>query len=118
MVHKALQAAERLAGEGISAEVIDLRTVFPLDLELVEESVRKTSRLVVVGEAPRHGGIGAEVAAAVQEAVFDHLDGPVLRVGGRHSPIPHSPVLFESLIPQAADIERAARFAMNGRKDN
>lgn len=114
MVHKCLRAAEELVQEGVSAEVIDLRTVFPLDLELVEASVRKTGRLVVAGEAPRHGGVGAEVAAAVQEAVFDHLDGPVLRVGARHSPIPHSPPLFEALIPQVADIVRTARYAVQG----
>jgi pyruvate dehydrogenase E1 component beta subunit len=118
MVHKAFQAAERLAADGISVEVIDLRTVFPLDLDLVEESVRKTGRLVVAGEAPRHGGIVAEVAAALQEAVFDHLDGPVLRVGALHSPIPHSPPLFEAVIPQAADLERAARFAIHGHKES
>lgn len=112
MVHKALEAAEAMAEEGIDVEVIDLRTIVPLDLELIEESVRKTGRLVVVGEAPRHCGIGAEVAAAVQEAVFEYLDAPVLRVGAPHVPIPHSPALFEALIPSAADIARAVRGSL------
>jgi pyruvate dehydrogenase E1 component beta subunit len=115
MVNKALTAAETLKGEGIEVEVIDLRTPFPLDLDLVESSVRKTNRLVVAGEAPRHGSVAAEVAATVQEALFDYLDAPVLRVGGRHAPIPHSPPLFEAVIPQVADVERAVRYAVKGR---
>jgi acetoin:2,6-dichlorophenolindophenol oxidoreductase subunit beta len=108
-VSKALQAAEQLAQEGVEAEVIDLRTVFPIDMDLISESVRKTSRVVVVGEAPRHGSVASEVAAEIQETLFDELDGPVLRVGGLHAPIPHSPPLFEALIPQVADIHRAVR---------
>jgi pyruvate dehydrogenase E1 component beta subunit len=114
MVSKALQAAELLAAEGIDVEVIDLRTPFPLDLDLIDTSVRKTGRVIVAGEAPRFGGIISEVAAAVQESVFDYLDGPVLRVGGRHAPIPHSPPLFEALIPQVADVEQAVRYAVKG----
>jgi pyruvate/2-oxoglutarate/acetoin dehydrogenase E1 component len=114
MVEKSLQAAANLAQEGIEAEVIDLRTVFPLDLDLIETSVRRTGRLIVAGEAPRHGGIGAEVAATIQETLFDYLDAPILRVGGAHAPIPHSPPLFEALIPQAADVERAVRYAVTG----
>jgi pyruvate dehydrogenase E1 component beta subunit len=109
MVHKSLQAAERLAGQGIEVEVIDLRTVAPLDLGLVKESVQRTNRLVVAYEAPRSGGIGAEVAAAIQEEVFDHLDAPVQRVASKHTPIPHSPVLYEAVIPQVEDVERAVR---------
>jgi pyruvate/2-oxoglutarate/acetoin dehydrogenase E1 component len=106
-VRKGLEAAERLAERGVDVEVIDLRTVFPLDLEIVERSVRRTNRVVVAGEAPRFGGIASEVASSVQESMFDDLDAPVLRVGGKHAPIPHSPPLMESIIPQAADIERA-----------
>jgi pyruvate/2-oxoglutarate/acetoin dehydrogenase E1 component len=113
MVGKALAAADRLAAGGIEVEVIDLRTIAPLDLDTVIESVKKTGRLVVAGEAPRFGGIAAEVAAAVQEAAFEYLDGPVLRVGAVHSPIPHSPPLIEPLIPQVADIERAVRSLVN-----
>lgn len=112
-VSKALQAAQALAGEGIETEVIDLRSLFPVDLELIEESVRKTGRLVTVEEAPRHGGVMAEIAAAVQESVFMYLDSPVLRVGAAHAPIPHSPPLVDAIIPQRADIERAVRRSLD-----
>jgi pyruvate dehydrogenase E1 component beta subunit len=111
----ALEAAENLAAEGIESEVIDLRTVFPLDLETIGNSVRRTHRLVVVGEAPRHGGVASEVAASIQEAFFDDLDAPVLRVGGKHSPIPHSPPLIDAIVPQVADIERAVRHLVTRR---
>jgi pyruvate/2-oxoglutarate/acetoin dehydrogenase E1 component len=109
MVARALQAAEALAADGIDCEVIDLRTLFPLDMETVEASVRRTGRLVVAGEAPRFGGIGGEIAAAVQESCFDHLDAPALRVGAAHSPIPHSPALFRALIPDVPELDRAVR---------
>jgi pyruvate/2-oxoglutarate/acetoin dehydrogenase E1 component len=111
-VRKALDAGEHLAEEGIEVEVIDLRTLYPLDLELVEKSVRKTGRLVVISEAPCVGGIAAEVAAAVQEAAFDYLDAPVVRVGAAYSPIPHSPPLIDVLIPQVSDIEQAVRSSL------
>jgi pyruvate/2-oxoglutarate/acetoin dehydrogenase E1 component len=111
-VRKALDAGEHLAEEGIEVEVIDLRTLYPLDLELVERSVRKTGRLVVISEAPCVGGIAAEVAAAVQEGAFDYLDAPVVRVGAAYSPIPHSPPLIDVLIPQVSDIEQAVRSSL------
>jgi pyruvate dehydrogenase E1 component beta subunit len=114
MVPKSLSAAERLSADGIEVEVIDLRTVFPVDFATIEASVRRTGRLVVAGEAPRHGGVGAELAASLQEAVFDSLDGPVLRVGAAHTPIPHSPPLYEAVIPHAEDVERAVRYAVEG----
>lgn len=109
MVFKAMEAAGSLAKDGIEAEVIDLRTVMPLDFETVAESVRKTGRLVAVTEAPCFGSIASEVAARIQESVFDWLAGPVVRVGAKHAPIAHSPALFEAVIPQATDIDRAAR---------
>jgi pyruvate dehydrogenase E1 component beta subunit len=109
MVFKAMEAAASLAEDGIEAEVIDLRTVMPLDFETVAESVRKTGRLVAVTEAPCFGSIASEVAARIQESVFDWLAAPVVRVGAKHVPIAHSPALFEAVIPQAADIDRAAR---------
>lgn len=112
MVETSLTAAESLAADGIEVEVIDLRTPFPLDLDTIERSVRKTGRAVVASEAPRFGGIGAEVAASIQESVFFYLDQPVQRVGARHAPIPHSPPLIEALVPQAADIERAVRRSL------
>ncbi len=109
IVFKAMEAAKTLAESGIEAEVIDLRTVMPLDIETVAESVRKTGRLVAVTEEPLFGSIASEVAASIQENVFDWLSAPVVRVGAKHAPIAHSPTLFEAVLPQAADIDRAAR---------
>lgn len=116
MVLKAIEAADHLADEGIEAEVIDLRTVMPLDIETVASSVKKTGRLVVASEAPRFGSIASEVAAWIGEQVFDWLDAPIARVAAKHAPIAHSPTLFEAVIPQVADIERAVRSmpARNG----
>jgi pyruvate/2-oxoglutarate/acetoin dehydrogenase E1 component len=116
MVLKAMEAAERLAADGIQAEVIDLRTVMPLDIQTVADSVRKTGRLVAVTEAPCFGSIASEVAAWIQETMFDWLDRPVARVGAKHAPIAHSPALFETVIPQAADIEAAARTLLKERE--
>ncbi len=93
MVVEALAAADVLAAEGIDCEVIDLRTVTPLDTETVAASVRKTNRAVVVHEAVRFGGLGAEIAAQITEDAFDYLDAPVGRVGAPSSPIPFSPAL-------------------------
>jgi acetoin:2,6-dichlorophenolindophenol oxidoreductase subunit beta len=114
-VSRSVAAAERLAADGVEVEVVDLRTVAPLDLELVEDSVRRTRRLVVVTEAPRHGGIGAEIAAALAESLHGELDGPVLRVGAPHVPIPHSPTLLAAATPTAEDIARAVRLAVPAR---
>jgi pyruvate dehydrogenase E1 component beta subunit len=118
LVSKALNVAERLAGQGIEVEVIDLRTLFPLDLELLEQSVRKTGRLVLASEAPRHGGITSEIAASVQEAVFYYLDAPVIRVGAQHTPIPHSPPLVAAAIPEEADLERALHASMSSNPED
>ena len=112
MVDRALRAAEHVAPEGIGTEVIDLRTLMPLDLALVEESVRRTRRLVVATEAYRHGGISGEVAASIQESLFAELAAPVLRVGAPYAPVPHSPVLLDALTPGAAQIEHAIRTAL------
>ena len=109
MVGKALRAAEKLAADGIEVEVVDLPTLVPLDLETIATSVRRTNRLVVAGEAPLQASVVSEIAASVQEAVFDDLDAPVVRVGAAHAPIPHSPPLFQALIPDVADVERAVR---------
>jgi pyruvate/2-oxoglutarate/acetoin dehydrogenase E1 component len=114
---KALRAAEQLAADGIEVEVIDLRTLMPLDLDLVEESVRRTRRLVVATEAYRHGGVGGEIAAAMQESLFGHLDAPVLRVGARYAPVPHSRVLLAALTPGAEEIGRAVREAIKASRD-
>lgn len=102
-----LSAADKLAEAGLDAEVIDLRTVAPLDLETLEVSVRKTAHLVVVTEAPRHAGMSAEIAAALSESLFGHLAAPVARVGGAHVPVPHSPALRARATPTPEDVARA-----------
>ena len=109
MVGEALAAAEQLAGEGVSAEVVDPRSLSPLDTGTIVESVRKTNRCVVVHEAVRFGGFGAEIAATIQEDAFDHLDAPVARVGAPFSPVPFSPALEAAYVPDAARIAEAAR---------
>src|SRR5262245_27690907 len=114
LVHDALDAAERSAADGIEAEVIDPRTLVPLDLESIVDSVRRTGRLVVAHEAVEHGGVGAEIAAQVQESAFDYLDAPVARVGAPFAPIPFSPPLEDAYLPGAAEIEAAARGVVSG----
>ena len=110
LVHDALGAAERLAAEdGIEAEVIDPRTLVPLDLQAIVASVERTTRLVVAHEAVAHGGVGAEVAALVQEAAFDHLDAPVARVGAPFAPVPFSAQLEDAYLPGADEIVAAVR---------
>jgi pyruvate/2-oxoglutarate/acetoin dehydrogenase E1 component len=107
MVHKALEAAEALAQRGISAEVVDLRTVYPLDEETVLRSIEKTSRALVLYESYRFLGIGSEVAAVIAEKAFEHLDAPVLRLAPPNVPVPFSPPLEDAFLPQVADIEAA-----------
>ncbi len=107
LVGESLAAAERLAGEGIEAEVIDPRTLVPLDLEAILESVRRTNRLVVAHEAVEHGGFGAEIAAAVQAAAFDDLDAPIERVGAPFAPVPLSPPLEDAYLPGAEEVRAA-----------
>ena len=93
MMHRVLEAAEALEKEGISAEVIDLRTISPLDMETIYKSVAKTHRLVIVHEAVRTGGVGAEIAARVAEEMMDDLDAPIRRLGAPFVPVPFSPSL-------------------------
>jgi 2-oxoisovalerate dehydrogenase E1 component beta subunit len=107
MVHKALEAAENLAHRGTSAEVVDLRTVYPLDEDTVLRSIEKTSRAVVVSESYRFVGIAAEVAATIAEKAFQHLDAPVERLAPPNIPVPFSPPLEDAFLPQVADIEAA-----------
>jgi len=105
MVLKSLAAAEELAAVGISAEVIDLRTIRPIDRETVFTSVEKTSRLVCVYEAVKTLGIGAEISAMVAEShAFDFLDAPILRIGGTDNPMPYNPELEKASVPQVEDI--------------
>jgi pyruvate/2-oxoglutarate/acetoin dehydrogenase E1 component len=112
LVGEALAAAERLADEGVEAEVIDPRTLVPLDLDTIVDSVRRTNRLVVAHEAVEHGGFGAEIAAAVQAAAFDDLDAPIERVGAPFTPIPLSPPLEDAYLPGAEEIIAAARATL------
>ncbi|MDE2383806.1 MAG: alpha-ketoacid dehydrogenase subunit beta [Alphaproteobacteria bacterium] len=117
MVHKALEAAAALAGEGIDLEVIDLRTIRPIDRETVIESVKKTSRLLCVYEAVKTLGIGAEISAMIAESeAFDYLDAPIVRLGGADSPIPYNPDLEKAAVPQVPDIIASARALVQGRR--
>lgn len=109
MVKFALEAAEELAGMGIEAEVIDLRTLRPLDTETVIESVKKTNRIVCCEEGWRFFGVGAEIAAAVTEHAFDYLDAPPMRVAQKDVPLPYAANLEKLSLPQAADIVEAAK---------
>jgi pyruvate dehydrogenase E1 component beta subunit len=110
LVHDALEAADRLAAEdGIEAEVIDPRTLVPLDLAAIVASVERTGRLVIAHEAVEHGGFGAEVAARVGAAAFDSLDAPIARVGAPFAPIPLSPPLEDAYLPGADEIVAAVR---------
>ncbi len=104
MANESLLAAETLAADGINCEVIDLRTLQPLDSATIIESVKRTHRVVVVHEAVRFGGFGAEVASQLQEEAFDYLDAPVTRIGAPFSPVPFSPVLEQAYLPDAARI--------------
>ncbi|HJN91374.1 MAG TPA: alpha-ketoacid dehydrogenase subunit beta [Dehalococcoidia bacterium] len=107
LVQDALQVAEELAGKGVSVEVIDPRTLSPLDMDTIIQSVQKTSRAVVAQEAVTFCGLGAEIAASIQEQAFDYLDAPIKRVGAPFSPVPFSPVLEEAWVPGAAQIQAA-----------
>jgi acetoin:2,6-dichlorophenolindophenol oxidoreductase subunit beta len=109
LVPEALAAADELAAEGIEVEVIDPRTLVPLDLDAILASVERTHRLVVAHEAVAHGGFGAEIAAQVQEAAFDELDAPVQRVGAPFAPIPFSPPLEDAYLPGQAEIVAAVK---------
>ena len=109
MVPLALEAAEILEKEAIDLEVVDLRTLLPLDQEAILESVRKTSKVIVLHEATKTGGIGAEISALISEYCFDHLDGPILRIAAPDTPVPYSPPLEEFFLPKVDDVLRAAR---------
>ena len=109
MVDSAMQAATRLETEGIDVEVIDPRTLRPLDEETILKSVKKTSRLVIAHEGWKRWGFGAEVAAMVAEHAIDWLDAPILRVGARDSPMPYNDKLERLVIPSTDDIVEAVR---------
>lgn len=109
MLQHSLTAAERLMSEGIDLEVVDLRTLQPLDMATIAASVKKTGRAMVVHEAPKTGGIGGEIAARIAEELFHSLDAPIVRVAPPHTPVPFSPVLEAAYLPNAETIAGKAR---------
>lgn len=109
MVVMASEVIEKLSQEGISVELIDLRTIVPLDREAILTSVRKTGKLLIAHEAPRNCGFGAEIAAQVAELAFDYLDAPIARVTGADVPVPYCKALEEAVLPQRSDLEAALR---------
>jgi 2-oxoisovalerate dehydrogenase E1 component beta subunit len=112
MVHTALEAAEVLSKEGIDLEILDLRTISPLDGEAIAQSVRKTNKVIVLHEHSRTGGLAGEIAAIINEDAFDHLDGPIVRITAQDSPVPFSPPQEEYFLPKASDVVREARRLM------
>ena len=112
MVQTALEAAQQLEAEGISVEVIDLRTLLPIDMATIATSVSKTHRVLIAHEAVLNGGVGAEIAARIGAELFDELDAPVLRVGCPFAPIPFAPELERALLPAGAELLRVVRELM------
>ena len=117
LVHEALKAADEAESEGVSVEVVDPRTLQPLDEETIVESVKKTNRCVVAHEAVTRAGFGAEVAAVVQHRAFDWLDAPIERVGSKFAPIPFAPVMEQFVVPHSSDVLDAVRRTV-GRAGN
>lgn len=111
MVPKSLEAAERLAHDGLDVEVVDPRTLVPLDVELLLQSVRKTNRLVIAQEAVRRGGVASDIASIVQAEAFDDLDAPIEIVAGKNTPIPYNAQLERVSVPQVEDIVLAVKRA-------
>ncbi len=112
MVHTALEAAETLAKDGIELEVVDLRTLLPLDREAIAATVKKTNRAIILHEDVRTGGIAGEVAAIINEEAFDWLDAPIVRITAKDTPVPFSPPLEAWFLPNADDVVREARRLM------
>ena len=113
MVHKSLEAAEQIVEEdGVEIEVIDLRSLNPMDDQLIVESVKKTNRCLIVHEAPRTGGIAGEIAARLNELCFEWLDAPVRRVTAPDTPVPYSPPLEDYYLVQVDDIVKASRWLL------
>lgn len=109
MVHVALEAAEILAKESIELEIIDLRTLLPLDREAIAETVKRTNKVIILHEDVKTGGIAGEVAAIINEEAFDELDGPIVRIASQDTPVPFSPPLEDAFMPKVADLVREAR---------
>ncbi len=109
MVYTALEAAETLSQEGIDLEIVDLRTISPLDRQAIAETVRKTSKVIVLHEHSRTGGLAGEIAAIINEEAFDALDGPIVRIAAQDSAVPFSPPQEEYFLPKVSDVLREAR---------
>jgi 2-oxoisovalerate dehydrogenase E1 component beta subunit len=109
MLYVALEAAEVLAKEGIELEVVDLRTIQPLDRDMIKATVEKTNRVIILHEDTRTGGIAGEIAAVINEDCFDSLEAPITRIASLDSPVPFSPPLEEHFLPKVADVVREAR---------
>lgn len=109
MVHVALEASETLAKEGIELEVLDLRTLLPLDREAIANTVHRTNRVILLHEDVKTGGIAGEIAAIINEEAFDDLDAPIIRIASRDTPVPFSPPLETAFMPNVADVVREAR---------
>jgi 2-oxoisovalerate dehydrogenase E1 component beta subunit len=110
MVHVAAEAAEALAAEGIDAEIIDLRSLLPIDVDAILATARKTSKVLLLHEDTRTGGLGGELAALISEHVFEYLDGPIVRVTAPDTPVPYSPPLEEAFLPNTAKVLEKARW--------
>jgi pyruvate dehydrogenase E1 component beta subunit len=104
-----MDAAKQLEADGIDVTVLNMRTIWPLDYDAIADAVARTHRVVVAHEAVRVGGVGAEIASWIGEHCFDDLDGPVVRLGAAHVPVPFAPVLQEAMYPRAPMIADAAR---------
>jgi pyruvate dehydrogenase E1 component beta subunit len=113
MVPVALESADRLARQGIEAEVIDVRSLLPLDIETIVESVKRTNRLFTLEEQPVYGGWGSSVAAEATVRAFDYLDHPPIRIGTPAAPMPFSPVLEDAAIPSPEQVEKIVQRAMS-----
>jgi 2-oxoisovalerate dehydrogenase E1 component len=109
LVQKSIEAAKSLQREGVEVEVVDIRTIVPLDMETIINSIRKTGKVIVVHEDTLFAGFGAEIAAQIGERAFEYLDGPVRRLGAADTPVPYSPVLEEEMLPQQVNVTEAIR---------
>jgi 2-oxoisovalerate dehydrogenase E1 component beta subunit len=109
MVHTAMEAAATLSNEGIDVEILDLRTISPLDRGAILETVRKTSKVIILHEHTRTGGLAGEIAAIINEEAFEDLDGPIVRIASQDSPVPFSPPQEEYFLPKVSDVMREAR---------
>ena len=112
IIKDAYKAADALEKEGISCEIIDLRTVRPLDFNMIMESVKKTNRLVILEEAWPFGNIASEITYQVQQQVFDYLDAPIIKINTADTPAPFSPVLLEEWLPNFNDVIKAVKKVM------